>query len=213
MVCAESHTFWGMSAPAALCSRTRISLTANSPRRRCGEANPACVPSLTRPRMPFLMMNPQGNISYWNPAAERILGYTSAEAIGQNLHSLIMPPRYYRSAAGHLPGISADRTGLRRGQNARYWRPGEKTARKSLFSYRFPPSKSMTAGVPSGILDDITERKRAEEALRRYAAELESAKTVQEENATRLRQLVEELGEAKGPRKPPTGRRASSWPI
>jgi PAS domain S-box-containing protein len=36
-----------------------------------------------------------------------------------------------------------------------------------------------------------------EEALRRYASELESAKTAQEENATRLRQLVEDLGEAK----------------
>jgi signal transduction histidine kinase len=48
-----------------------------------------------------------------------------------------------------------------------------------------------------GIARDITERKQAEEALRRYAADLESAKTVEEENATRLRQLVEELEEAK----------------
>jgi len=48
-----------------------------------------------------------------------------------------------------------------------------------------------------GIARDITERKRAEEALRRYASELESAKAVQEENATRLRQLVKDLGEAK----------------
>jgi PAS domain S-box-containing protein len=48
-----------------------------------------------------------------------------------------------------------------------------------------------------GAITDITERKRAEEALRRYASELESAKTRQEENATRLRQLVKDLGEAK----------------
>ena len=48
-----------------------------------------------------------------------------------------------------------------------------------------------------GAVTDITERKQAEEALRRYASELESAKAVQEENATRLRQLVEDLGEAK----------------
>jgi len=48
-----------------------------------------------------------------------------------------------------------------------------------------------------GAITDITERKRTEEALRRYASELESAKTAQEENATRLRQLVEDLGEAK----------------
>ena len=48
-----------------------------------------------------------------------------------------------------------------------------------------------------GAVTDITERKQTEEALRLYASELESAKTVQEENATELRQLVEDLGEAK----------------
>jgi len=37
----------------------------------------------------ILMMNPKGRISYWNPAAERIFGYTQAEALGQNLHLLI----------------------------------------------------------------------------------------------------------------------------
>jgi PAS domain S-box-containing protein len=44
---------------------------------------------------------------------------------------------------------------------------------------------------------DITERKRAEEELRRYAAELETARAEQEENERRLHRLVEELEEAK----------------
>jgi PAS domain S-box-containing protein len=44
---------------------------------------------------------------------------------------------------------------------------------------------------------DITERKRAEEDLQRYAAELERAKAGQEENARHLRRLVQELEEAK----------------
>jgi PAS domain S-box-containing protein len=52
--------------------------------------------------------------------------------------------------------------------------------------------------VVQAVVRDISERKRAEEALRRYASELESAKAVQEENAIRLRQLVEDLGVAKG---------------
>jgi PAS domain S-box-containing protein len=44
---------------------------------------------------------------------------------------------------------------------------------------------------------DITDQKRAEEALRRYARELEQAKRAEEENASRLKQLVEELDLAK----------------
>jgi two-component system sensor histidine kinase/response regulator len=46
----------------------------------------------------ILMIGPKGQVTFWNPAAERILGYTSAEALGQNLHALIVPPRYL---AGH----------------------------------------------------------------------------------------------------------------
>ncbi len=42
----------------------------------------------------ILMMDPQGAITYWNPAAERILGYRSEEALGHNLHNLLVPERY-----------------------------------------------------------------------------------------------------------------------
>ncbi|MHB8972884.1 MAG: PAS domain S-box protein [Pirellulaceae bacterium] len=43
----------------------------------------------------ILIMDPQGRVSYWNPAAERMLGYTSTEALGRNLHQLIAPQRYH----------------------------------------------------------------------------------------------------------------------
>jgi PAS domain S-box-containing protein len=42
----------------------------------------------------ILMMDPTGCISFWNPAAERIFGYTSKEAIGQDLHQFLAPKRY-----------------------------------------------------------------------------------------------------------------------
>lgn len=42
-----------------------------------------------------LMMDPQGRISFWNPAATRIFGYTEAEVLGRNLHQLLAPPRYH----------------------------------------------------------------------------------------------------------------------
>ncbi|MFA6570284.1 MAG: PAS domain S-box protein [Bacteroidota bacterium] len=45
----------------------------------------------------IVMMDSEGKISYWNPAAERILGYTSDEAIGQILHKILAPERYHEA--------------------------------------------------------------------------------------------------------------------
>ena len=41
------------------------------------------------------MMSPSGLISFWNPAAEHIFGYTQDEALGLNLHQLLVPDRYH----------------------------------------------------------------------------------------------------------------------
>ncbi len=41
-----------------------------------------------------VVMDPDGRVSYWNPAAERFFGYTPAEAVGLDLHELIAPARY-----------------------------------------------------------------------------------------------------------------------
>lgn len=42
----------------------------------------------------ILMMDDPGNISFWNPAAERILGWKAEEVLGKNLHELIAPERF-----------------------------------------------------------------------------------------------------------------------
>lgn len=40
----------------------------------------------------IVIANPQGAITLWNPAAERLFGYTASEALGQSL-DLIIPER------------------------------------------------------------------------------------------------------------------------
>ena len=62
----------------------------------------------------IIMMNPQGEISFWNPAASRLWGYLPDEVLGKNLHNLLVPERYrdaYNSAhpeflrTGHVNAI------------------------------------------------------------------------------------------------------------
>ncbi len=73
----------------------------------------------------ILMMDAESRISHWNPAAEHILGYTSAEALGQNLHELIAPkshreahraafPEFQRTGRGAVVGKTLELPALRK---------------------------------------------------------------------------------------------------
>ncbi|HSH14306.1 MAG TPA: PAS domain S-box protein, partial [Desulfurivibrionaceae bacterium] len=58
----------------------------------------------------IVLMDHQGNISYWNQTAEEMFGYRSEEALGKPLHSLIapqLPPEKSRRDAFHdRPGAA-----------------------------------------------------------------------------------------------------------
>ncbi|EGD50822.1 PAS fold domain protein [Thermoanaerobacter ethanolicus JW 200] len=38
----------------------------------------------------IIMIDDKGNVTFWNPAAERILGYSREEIIGKELHALMI---------------------------------------------------------------------------------------------------------------------------
>lgn len=42
----------------------------------------------------IIMIDPIGNVNYWNPAAEKIFGYKKSEILGKNLHEFIAHPSY-----------------------------------------------------------------------------------------------------------------------
>jgi PAS domain S-box-containing protein len=58
----------------------------------------------------IILMDGHGRIAYWNPAAERIFGYTESEVLGRDLHGLLIPQRF----------ASEFEKGL-----ARFWASGE----------------------------------------------------------------------------------------
>ena len=122
----------------------------------------------------ILMMDPEGRISFWNPAAERILGYTSEEALGRTLHALIMPPRYKEA---HNAAFQAFR---QTGKGAAVGKTVDLDAiRKDGSEIAVQVSLSaihINGGWHAvGLIRDVTDRKRVDDELQRTNRRLQEA--------------------------------------
>ncbi len=130
------------------------------------------------------MMSPDGEISFWNPAAERIFGYSAEEAIGRDLHSLLTPERYRESQRNAYATFRE--TGCGAAVNKSLELEG-----RNKDGHEISVELSMSAIELSdgwhavGIMRDITDRKRTEETLREANAALEQQTCVATEMAAR----------------------------
>ena len=110
-----------------------------------------------------------GVILTWNAAAERILGYTAAEAVGKNI-TLIVPPEMVDEEARILAKLNA-------GENIRHFETTRlrKDGVRLQVSLAISPIQDANGEIAavSGILRDITARKTLDEQLRQ-TAKLES---------------------------------------
>ncbi|MEE9501962.1 MAG: PAS domain S-box protein, partial [Candidatus Aminicenantaceae bacterium] len=126
----------------------------------------------------IVMIDSDGNISYWNDAAVSIFGYTKEEAIGKHMR-IIIPEEYYDD---YQKGFS--RFG-KTGKGPKVERINEYIAQRKD-GMKFPLELSLgSVKIKNqwnaiGIVRDITERKRAEEAIK--------------ESEERYRDLVEKAG-------------------
>lgn len=116
----------------------------------------------------IIMVGPDEAITYWNPAAEKMFGYTTEEVLGKNLHDMLAPLRHLADAhrkfaaftqagQGGLVGKTLEVSALRKG--------GEE------FPIELSVSSVQIRGSwhALGSVRDITERKNAEEQIRRLA--------------------------------------------
>jgi PAS domain S-box-containing protein len=124
-----------------------------------------------------------------NPAWERTLGYTREELMAKPYRSFVHPDELKPTLAQTLKIVDgADVVSFEN----RY-RCKDGSYKWLLWSATPLPEQQLIFATAR----DITERKRSEQELTHYAKDMEAAKRAQEENATRLAQLVGELEAAR----------------
>ncbi|BBI99089.1 hypothetical protein FGKAn22_07820 [Ferrigenium kumadai] len=104
-----------------------------------------------------------GVVESWNAAAERLFGYTAAEAVGRPVQSLVVPSEHAGEVARNLDTIGrGERTGAMETVRQR------KDGTLIDVSVTVSPIKDAAGRIVGGSanLRDITERKQAEEKLR-----------------------------------------------
>ncbi len=121
----------------------------------------------------ILSADSHGNITYFNPGAERIFGYTAEEVSGRPLTTL-MPERFEEAHRAGLARYLATREARVIGRTV-------ELAGRRKDGTEFPLELSLAAwnqGAEvafTAIIRDITSRKEGEERLRSYATQLEAA--------------------------------------
>lgn len=115
-----------------------------------------------------IMLDERGMIVYWNPAASRMFGHAEKDALGKDMHELLVPIRYRESA--HQGYAAFAKTG--RGSIVGTTRELEALRRDGT---EFPIELSVSAVRLGGrihavgFLRDITARRQAAERIRELA--------------------------------------------
>ena len=115
-----------------------------------------------------IMIDSQGCITFWNPAATRMFGYTAAEVMGRRVHEFMAPERYQEKHAKAFPQFQQSGTGpIIDGTTSM----GAIHKDGHEIEVEMSTSAVFLQGTwhAIGVLRDITERQRAEAALQRSA--------------------------------------------
>jgi PAS domain S-box-containing protein len=135
--------------------------------------------------------NLDGVITSWNRGAERMFGYTAAEAVGQNI-TLIIPPAQRNEEIEILAR-------LRRGERTDHFETVRKRKDGTLvnISVTISPVRDPVGQVvgASKVARDITQRKRAEQAIKEKELSARLLKLQDEERRRIARELHDGVGQ------------------
>jgi PAS domain S-box-containing protein len=124
----------------------------------------------------IIVVDEQARVSYWNPAAEKTFGYSREEALGKDIHGLLVPHSLCREGKERID-LSV-KTFAQTGMG--YFTVGnvELVARRKDDS-EFPAELSISPALRNGkwsavaVVKNITERKRLQTKLAEYSQKLE----------------------------------------
>jgi len=144
----------------------------------------------------MMMHDLQGSISLWNPAAERMFGYTANEMIGRSAAQLIPPGR--ENELKHNLAVIAERRLLENFETQRLAKDGRLLdVALSAAPFIDPHNDQVVGDICT--MRDITEHNRVEEAERKLEETRQLSQIIQhhieDERRSLARELHDELGQ------------------
>ncbi|BCG63482.1 MAG: hypothetical protein methR_P1198 [Methyloprofundus sp.] len=123
----------------------------------------------------IIQINPKGEISGWNHQAVDIFGWTQEEALGQPIHTMIIPERYRKA---HLEGVKDYlKSGQRKRASLRVEIEGlHKNGHELPIEISMSPILTKQGIVAfSAYIRDLTESKKAEDSLSKLSLAVEQS--------------------------------------
>jgi PAS domain S-box-containing protein len=140
----------------------------------------------------ILVVNQQGDIVRFNPSAEKLFGYASAELIGKKIEILI-PQRFAHNHTSHRDQYANNPHSRPMGLGMELWGL-KKDGSEFPLEISLSPFESPEGRYIMAFIMDITIRKQAEEKQKNYSVELER----QVKNRTLiLEEAIQELEKTK----------------
>ena len=134
-----------------------------------------------------VVLDAQGRITRFNRACERLTGYPAAEVLGRVFWEFLIPPEGMAPVMEAWKAIDPIRVPTR---HENHWLTCAGTRRLIDWSNTVLPGETGEVQHIIAIGIDITERKRAEEELKRHRQHLEE---MVDQRTAELRRVVEEL--------------------
>jgi len=122
----------------------------------------------------IFILDPNGNVASWNPGAEHIKGYTPSEIIGKHF-SVFYPPEVAATGKCDEELVIAARDGRFEEEGWRLRKDGSRFwANVTITALREPDSGALVGFAK--VTQDLTQRKLAEEDMRKFRLLVESVK-------------------------------------